>query len=519
MEASMTQILQPRRATFHKVANSVLTIIAGCIAVCLSPALNAQEKPKLDIGSRTALEATDEDYTLLSPKAIIKDVTSLLSKRDQLPASTLAKAYRARADAFLAINDYPAALRDYDRLLKIRPADLDAKLGRARTLAYLEKTKEAITELKSIIQVDAKFAPVYVTLAGTYLREGNTQLALKTADEALALDPRCATAYHLRAMIHASKRSYDNALQDINRCLELDPLGYFGSHEEMYLLRGVVLLGIKRYKEAIRNFHLATQIRPDCYPAYGALFQVYRATKRYHLARLAAERMIKLKPQQSEPYQFYVVASAEAGDLKSALEATEQIIKLAPKSVTGYNSRGYVFFLMRDYRQAIQYYDKALSLDKKDTRTLANKALIIASSPHPDQRDGKKAKEIAEELCRNTSDKDAYLLMLLATAHAECGEFTDAVRRAQQALSLGSIPENDRTDYESRLKAFLKKQPFRLPRPEKDESEKTKEERKENSSEGQRRRIDSLNRSMGRLVACKFDAPRIGQIITFYPLR
>jgi tetratricopeptide (TPR) repeat protein len=216
----MTRILQPRRATAHVVPSSVL-IITGYIAVCLTPTLKAQEKSKLDIGSRTAFEVTDDDYTLLSPKVIIKDVTSLLSKRDQLPASTLAKAYRARANAFLAINEYPAALRDFDLLLKILPTDLEAKWGRARTLASLKKTKEAITELKLIIQADAKFAPGYASLAAVYLGEGNTQLALKLVGEALALDSRCASAYHVRAMIHASKRSWANALQDINRYLEL----------------------------------------------------------------------------------------------------------------------------------------------------------------------------------------------------------------------------------------------------------------------------------------------------------
>jgi Flp pilus assembly protein TadD len=235
-------------------------------------------------------------------------------------------------------------------------------------------------------------------------------------------------------------------------------------------------MGLKRHREAIRNFLLATRLRPDCYPAYGCLFQGYFAIKQYHLARLSAERMIKLKPQQSEPYMFYTEACIAVGDLKGALETTEQIIKLAPRSIIGYSNRGYVFFLMRDYRQAIDYYDKALSLDKNHSRTLANKALILASSPHPSQRDGKKAKEIAQELCRNASDKDAHYLMLLATAHAECGEFADAVRSARKALALGGIPDAVRSDYELRLKAFSTKQPFRLPRPEKEGPENGRDE-------------------------------------------
>ncbi len=106
----------------------------------------------------------------------------------------------------------PEAREAYDRILRIQPTALDARLGVAKVL-YLEgKTSEAAIRAESLIKEKPDYTPVLVFLSRLYLSEGNDRLAADYYQRALALgkqavDPALEKQLGLHKMERAEERS------------------------------------------------------------------------------------------------------------------------------------------------------------------------------------------------------------------------------------------------------------------------------------------------------------------------
>ena len=86
-------------------------------------------------------------------------------------------------------------------------------------------------------------------------------------------------------------------------------------------------------------------------------------------------------------------------------------------------------------------------------------AWFLATCPDEKYRDGKEAVKLAKKACEFSKGKDWYHLDTLAAAHAESGNFKDAVDYAQKALDVA--PENKRVLCQQQLARFKEKKPFR----------------------------------------------------------
>jgi serine/threonine-protein kinase len=66
----------------------------------------------------------------------------------------------------------------------------------------------------------------------------------------------------------------------------------------------------------------------------------------------------------------------------------------------------------------------------------------------------------AATACKLSSWQDAAQLQILAAAHAEAGDFEEAVKWQEKAL--GMVPESQTADLQSRLALYLAGKPYRL---------------------------------------------------------
>ncbi len=87
-------------------------------------------------------------------------------------------------------------------------------------------------------------------------------------------------------------------------------------------------------------------------------------------------------------------------------------------------------------------------------------AWILATSRHPEVRDGRKAVAFAQQASKLVGGRNPGILSILAAAWAETGDFTNAISFQRQAMDM--VPNIDlRTEYAAELRLYEAHQPCR----------------------------------------------------------
>ncbi len=146
-------------------------------------------------------------------------------------------------------------------------------------------------------------------------------------------------------------------------------------------------------------------------------------------------------------------------DLDAALRDHEEAIRLCPTCAISFEYRAALWKDKGDLAAAIRDYDEAIRLSPNFASAYNNRAWFLATSPTAEHRDGKKAIADASKACELSFWQFPTYLDTLAAAYAEAGEFAQAVKYQEQAVSL--VATTAKPDYEKRLKQYREGKPFR----------------------------------------------------------
>ncbi len=114
----------------------------------------------------------------------------------------------------------------------------------------------------------------------------------------------------------------------------------------------------------------------------------------------------------------------------------------------------------RGYRRALAAYDDLARVHPDYVEAHSEAAWIRATCPESQYRDGKLAVASATYACELTSWRDANTLGILAAAHAEAGNFAEAVKIQQKVLAM-SGQAGATKDRRDRLVLYLAGRAFR----------------------------------------------------------
>lgn len=192
---------------------------------------------------------------------------------------------------------------------------------------------------------------------------------------------------------------------------------------------------------------------------------------------LAIEQLSASMRHDPKGYEYNKRGTAyrKKGEYDLAIADFTEAIRLDPKSQSAHASRGNAHFDNKDYDKALEDYRQASQLDPTEphefwgwgVRQYRNDyigiAWLLATCPDDKVRDGKSAVVYATKACDVSDWKDPHCLNALAAAHAEAGNFKEAIKWQTKALS--GLSKEDQEKGRSRLKLYEEGKPYRDARP------------------------------------------------------
>jgi adenylate cyclase len=209
--------------------------------------------------------------------------------------------------------------------------------GREHFFRYAKDDNPIAKRLyEKAIERDPQFAKAYVMLAWAHAFDfmngwtdapgRSLKLALKLAQQGIALDPSLPVAYFVKGLVYRARNEYTQALVEAEKAIALDP-NYANAHvlaATLLYYAGRPQEGLERMEQAIRlNPHY-----PSNYPFH--LGQAYYILQRYQEAIQALKQGLETNPTSERLHVWLAVAYAQSGNQKEAEWEVMEVLRLNP---------------------------------------------------------------------------------------------------------------------------------------------------------------------------------------------
>ncbi len=216
-------------------------------------------------------------------------------------------------------------------------------------------------------------------------------------EDTLRCNPNCATAWHNLGYGLSNGGSYWAAISFYERAISLNPRAY----------------------ESL--FNLAT-----CYDALG---ETAKAVQAY-------QRAISIRPDSKASWKNLGKDLLVLGKVAEARDAFAEFVKLEPSQAHGHESFAICCLIAQRPAEAAAAFRRAIDIEPNSPTSLQFLSWLRSTSPDASLRNGREALDLAQRLMRLLPPNSADGHRIIAAAHAELGDFAEAVKEVAEAERL-----------------------------------------------------------------------------------
>lgn len=298
--------------------------------------------------------------------------------------------------------------------------------------------------------------------ATAYYRKGDNVNAIKIWNEILQRQPTFVSAYIDRGTGYESMGQPDRALNDFNEAIRLDAKSA-RAYCDRAMLEDVEL---RQPDNALKDFDQAIRLAPNFWRAYYNRGGHFLLQHDYRRAIPDYTRAIQLTPNDLASYACRALAYAKEGDRQHALADAQVVTELKPTEIhiwqpVDLRVRATVYRMIDRPELALRDLREGVRVMPSDAHANNALAWFLATAPEERVRNGTEAVSVAMKACNLTHWQKWWCLDTLAAAHAEVGNFDQAVKFERQSLSESSLSPKQRAQLEKHLSVFEQRKPFR----------------------------------------------------------
>jgi tetratricopeptide (TPR) repeat protein len=337
-----------------------------------------------------------------------------------------ASLYYNRAVALGHLSD-PAALEDYNQVLRLNPKHLDSYVGRGLYWMGRIEHEKAIADFTSAIGLKPDLARAYAMRGRAYGDKDERTRALADFERAIKLAPKEAEYYTSRAIFLRDSAETERALEDFAQALRLNP------HDSDTLIeRGLLRFQQEDYNEAIADFTAALAIKPTSSMALSNRARAYGGLDDRRNALADFERAIELDPK----FAFHYVARARfhraLGDFDRALADVNTALNLLPAAVY-FETRAQIWQEKGDLRRALDDANESVRRETGSIWSKLRRGIIYRESGDHDRA----LADLNDFLRRYPFDPEGYVER--GAVHEKRGDPTRARADYEKALTARGV--------------------------------------------------------------------------------
>jgi len=325
------------------------------------------------------------------------------------------------------------AISCYEKAIETRPDFAEAQNNLGTALLKKGRADEAIAHYQKAIGIKPDLAELHYGLGNALLQKGEVNEALGSYKKSLELNPGYAEARYGMGLALFQNGKVDEAVESYQKAIENNP-DYADPENNL----GNVLMQKGEIDQAILHYQRAAEIKPGLaairYNLGGALLQKGRMDE----AVASYQKAVEIDPNYADAGYKLGNLLLQRGQTEQAIPCFQKALQSKPDFVEAHYDLANAYLQRGEESEAIAHFQRVLELQPQNIQAGNNLALLLATSTNGALRNGVKAVELAERANQLSGSGQPVILVALAAAYAETGQFPKAVETAQKALQLAN---------------------------------------------------------------------------------
>lgn len=228
-------------------------------------------------------------------------------------------------------------------------------------------------------------------------------------------------------------------------------------HADVLYVLGSLLLEDKQVDAARAAYEEAALLNPDDLRIRADLGRLTNSTGNLADAEQQFREALRINPDDADALRMLAFNLVQQEKFPAAAPMFARLVQASPQDAKLRVQFATVLDNAGRAGEAVEQYKQVLALSPKTLNAANGIARIRASHPDATLRNGKEALALGQRLCQMTANKVPGYLDTLAMAHAELGQFEQALETARMALTLNP----DDAGVAARVALYEAGQPFR----------------------------------------------------------
>lgn len=247
-----------------------------------------------------------------------------------------------------------------------------------------------------------------------------------------------------------------NAMEHFSERVKDDPKDAFA-----WSRRGIANRYAGKPDLALKDLEEAVRLAPKDSDLVGIRGMMWWANKDLDKAIADYTEAVRLDPTYAVGLRNRGMAWHAKGEFDKAIDDYTESTRVAPHYVPALQDRAVTWRAKGEPRKALADLEEAIRLDPRFTAAMADLSRLLATCSDDKLRNGKRAVELAAKANNLTGGKDAAVLDALAAAHAEAGDYAQAVKFQKKALADPAFDKDQGAKARHRLTSYEQKKAWR----------------------------------------------------------